>query len=90
MKLNAFARESHPAFERAVLWKEFEREVVCASYVFRVARQSHPAERAFALAEERAYVFGHEAGNLECVGDSGVERLLAYVVGEHRLYVTSH
>ena len=67
LKLHAFAREPEPAVERRVFGEEFEREVVRAANVRRVARQSHPAKRPFAFAKKRADVFGHEAGNLEGV-----------------------
>src|ERR1044072_8851841 len=102
LKLPALARKPHPALQRLVFGEEFEREVVCASYVFGRARERDPAERAFALAEERTNVFGNEAGDLEGVSASRVEGELAYVVAvvegdraptlkrEHRLDVSRH
>ena len=46
----------------------------------RIARQRDPAERALALAEQRADVLGHESGNVERVRDARVERHRAHVV----------
>ena len=45
-----------------------------------IARQRGPAERSLAFAEQRPDVLGHEAGNVERVGDAGLLRLRADVV----------
>src|SRR5437764_722456 len=80
LKLHTLASKSKPATKRRVFRKKFEREVIRLAYVFGVAGKSDPAERPFAFAEERPYVFGDETGNFECVRAASVESLLANVV----------
>ena len=67
LKLDALARHRNPARQRLVVREHLEREAVGAIDVFGIARQRDPAERPAALAEERADVLGHEAGNIEGV-----------------------
>src|ERR1041385_3613330 len=80
LQVNAFARETQPAIQRAIVRKQLECEVVSLANVFGVARQRDPAKRPFAFAEQRSNVFGHESRNLERVFATGVESLLANVV----------
>ena len=60
-----------------VVGEHLERELVGRGDVGRIARERRPAERPLALAEERPDVLGHEAGNLEGVGDAGLARACA-------------
>src|SRR5207237_943180 len=80
LKLHALARKTKPTMQGRIIGEEFEREVVCAAYVVRIARQCDKTKRPLASAKKRANVFGHEAGNLEGVVATGIKRLLAYVV----------
>src|SRR5689334_23440128 len=80
LKVNAIARQTQPAIQRAIVGKQLEREVVSLANVFRVARQRDPAKRSLAFAEQRANVLRHETRNLECIFATSVESLLANVV----------
>ena len=57
-------RLGDPAVERLVVGEELEHGLVGGGDVGGVAGERRPAERALALAEERADVGGHEAGEL--------------------------
>ena len=95
-------RHLQPARERLVLREEVEHGLVGGGDVGRVARQRGPAERAAALAEQRADVGGDEAGVLEralVAAELGlgaqrvavVEDLGALVLeADHRLDVAGH
>jgi hypothetical protein len=48
--------------------------------VLRISRQRGPAKWAYAAAEERSDVFGHEAGKIESAADAGVEGNLPDIV----------
>src|SRR6476620_9861364 len=58
-------RAADPLVQALVVREELEHGPVGRSDVTRVARERGPAERALALAEERADVGGHEARELE-------------------------
>ena len=102
LKCEAAAGKAHPASENLVVGEKLEREFVGHVDVFRIAGERDPAEGAGAGAEERANVFGHEAGNQERVGAAGVEGEAADVVavvegdgagalqGEHGVDVDDH
>src|SRR5277367_4564659 len=80
LEVDTLLRQFDPATETCVFGEEFEYEVVGAVDVLWVARKRHPAEWAFALAEERADVFGHEAWDFVRVLDSDKLRLRTDVV----------
>src|SRR6185369_10692649 len=80
LKMNAVARQTQPAIQRAIIGKHLEREIVSLANVLGIAGQRHPTKRTLALAEQRANVFRDEAGYLERVFATSIERLLANVV----------
>ena len=51
LKLNPLLSELHPARQRLVFRKQFEREFVCARDVAGITAQRHPAKRAAPLAK---------------------------------------
>ena len=73
-------RQPDPSAQRRVAGEHLERGLRRCRDVLRIARQRRPAERPLAFAEERPNVLGHEARNLERVGDAGAHRLGADVV----------
>ena len=78
LERDALARQPDPAAERLRRRRTSRApasSVACD--VGRIAGQRRPAERALALAEQRADVLGHEAGNVERVGDAGLARACA-------------
>src|ERR1700730_17732775 len=70
LKLNSFTGELHPASERLIFRKEFEREFVGAGNVVGIAAQRHPAKRTASFAKQRPNVFENESWNVERVFDS--------------------
>ena len=102
LEANAFARHVEPAVQGGIVGDQFFYFGIGFVDVFGVARQSYPAERADAAAEQRADVGGHEAGEIESVGHAFFFRHLADVVAviegghahcleiEHGLYVYGH
>src|SRR5206468_12388046 len=65
--MNSLLRQLHPARERLVFRKQFERELVCARDVNRITTQGDPAKRAAPFAKQWADVFRNEPGNLKRV-----------------------
>ena len=102
LEADAFARHVEPAVQGGIVGNQFFHFGIGFVDVFGVARQSHPAERADAAAEQRADVGGHEAGEIESVGHAFFFRHLADVVAviegghahfleiEHGLHVYGH
>src|SRR4029078_322217 len=80
LEVNAFARETQPALQRAIVGQQPEREIVSLADVFRVTRQRNPSKRSLAFAEQRANVLRHESRDLTSVFATGIETLLANVV----------
>ena len=80
LERHALLGHADPARERLVLREELEHGLVGALDVRRITGQRHPAERALALAEQRPDEGGHEAREVEGVGDAGGLRLGADVV----------
>src|SRR6516225_1479165 len=58
----ARSRSPRPIQQVRVVREQLLHLRVGLADVLRITRQRHPAERALALAEERAHVGGHEAG----------------------------
>ena len=79
-KRHLLAGQRDPAVQVLVLGEQLQHGLVGAVDVLRVAGERHPAERPFALAEQRPDVGRHEAGIVEGVGHAGVEGALAQVV----------
>ncbi len=77
---DALARHVQPAVGVVVVREQLLDLGVGLVDVFRVTRERHPAERALALAEQRADVGRHEAGEVEGVAQALVEGHLADVV----------
>src|SRR6185369_12949664 len=65
LEVNAIARQTQPAIQRAIVGKHLEGEIVGLAYVFCLARQRHPAKRSFAFAEKRPNVLGHKTRYLK-------------------------
>ena len=86
LKGDALARHVEPAVRVRVVGEQFLDLGVGLVDVLRVATQRHPAERPFALAEQRADVGGHEAGEVKRVLHALVQRHLSDVVAviDHR------
>ena len=62
---DTLAGQANPAVQRLIFGEELEHRFVGALDVRRVAGQRRPAERPFALAEERPNEGGHEAREVE-------------------------
>src|ERR1044072_315734 len=60
LERDALARQCDPARQRRIVAEHLERRFVGDADVLRIARQRGPAERALALAEQRADVLGNE------------------------------
>src|ERR1700722_10053335 len=80
LKCKAATCKSHPASEDFVVGKKLERQFVGDGDVFGIAGERDPSEGTLAGAEERANVFGHEAGDEESVGASSVKGEAADVI----------
>src|SRR6185437_9374805 len=80
LEADAAARHVEPVVEMRVVGDELLHLRVGLVDVLRVAGERDPAERAVALAEERAHVRRHEAREVERVRDALVLRHLADVV----------
>ena len=80
LERDALAGQPNPAAQRLVVGEHLERGAIGDADVLGIAGQRRPAERSLAFAEERPDVLGHEAGNLERVGDAGFDGLGADVV----------
>ena len=65
LKLNALACQREPSRQRLVVREHLGGQPVGAVDVRGIAGERHPAERSAAFAEQRADVFGHEAGDIE-------------------------
>src|SRR5688572_30955543 len=65
LELNAFARQIQPAVQVLVVRDELLHFAVGLVDVIGVARERHPAKRAYAAAKQRADVRGHEAREIE-------------------------
>src|ERR1700716_1488276 len=63
LEMNPFLRQLHPARQRFVLWKKFERESIGPRDVRGIATQRDPTKRPFPFAKQRPDVFGDEAEN---------------------------
>jgi hypothetical protein len=63
-----------------VVGEELQQDAVGDRDVLGVARERRPAERPLALAEQRPDVLGHEALEVEGVGQARLERVAAQVV----------
>jgi hypothetical protein len=102
LERDALARHVEPLVQVGVVRKQLLHLLVGLVDVFRVARQRTPAERADALAEQRADIGRHEAGKREGVFQPLVLGDLADVVAviergdagvpevDHRLDVVLH
>jgi hypothetical protein len=77
---DAFASHVEPAVQVLVVGEELFHLRVGLADVFRVAAQRHPAERPDALAEQRAHIGGHKAGEVKRIGHAKVLGHLAQVV----------
>src|SRR5688500_428269 len=80
LESDALARHVEPAMEVRVAGDQLLHLRVGLANIFWIARQRGPAERADAAAEQRPDIGGDEAGEVEGVGDAGVECFLANVV----------
>src|SRR5205823_5356830 len=80
LELHPLAGQLDPAHHRWVAGELAKHHVVYLVDVLGVAGERGPAEWASALAEERAYVRGHEPRKGEGIGHALAVRLLAYVV----------
>src|SRR5690606_24312740 len=97
-----FAGHLDPAAERFVFGKVLQYRSVYHGDIFRIARESRPAEGPFAFAEKRTDIGGHKARKCKGVFDAVVEGDLANVVavvesnrplfleGEHGFNVNSY
>src|SRR6188508_1481027 len=102
LERDALARHMYPTTECGIIRKHVEHCLIGDVNVFWITRKGCPAERPFALAEQRPHIFRHEAGNVKRVFHAGVLRLCANVVAvveghrtacfqcEHRLHVSCH
>ena len=102
LKVNSFSCELHPARERLVSRKQFEREPVGARDIFGIAAQRDPSKWPATFTKQRTNVFGNKPGNIECILDASLFRLRANVVSviksdgpfflqsEHGLDVNAH
>ena len=96
------ARHVEPAVEMGIVGDQFLHALVGLVDVLGIAAQRDPAERADTATEEWADIGRDETGEVERVGDAGVERFLADVVaiiegghahfleGEHRFDMDGH
>src|SRR5258708_35740970 len=80
LELDLLRRQVEPSLEILVLREQSADLGIGACYVLGITGQRHPAERAFADAEERTHISGHEARIGEGVLQAGVLRFLADVV----------
>ena len=80
LELHAGAGQPDPPRQRLVVGKQLEDGAIGGRDVVRIAGQRRPPERALAFAEQRPDVLGHEAGNVERIGDAGVNGLRPDVV----------
>ena len=86
-KADALTRHVEPAVGVRVVREKFLDLGIGFVDVFRVPRQSHPAEWALALAEHRADVGGYKARKIKGIFDAMVKSHLADVVAViHRGY----
>src|SRR5882762_5728351 len=63
LKLNSLLSELHPARQRLIFWKQFERESICTRDIRRIAAQCHPAKWTASFAKQRTNVFGNKTRN---------------------------
>ncbi len=80
LERHPLAGKLNPADQRFVVPEHLERRVVGDADVVGIARERRPAERPLSCAEQRTDVLGHEAGNVERVGDACLLGLRADVV----------
>ena len=80
MKTDALAGQREPAGQGFILLEHFRRQAVGAVNILGIAGEGHPAERATALAKQRADILRDEPGDIERVFDAGLLCLGADVV----------
>src|SRR5829696_6523164 len=74
LEVNAIARKTQPAIQRAIIGKHLQREIVSLANVLWITRQRHPAKRSFAFAEEWSNVLGHETRYLKRILATRIKR----------------
>src|SRR5258708_13363987 len=76
LELDLLRRQVEPSLEILVLREQSAHLGIGARDVLGITGQRHPAERAFADAEERTHISGHEARIGEAVLQTAVLRFL--------------
>ena len=85
-----------------IFWEQLQDRFIGRVDILLLTRERHPAERSLALAEQRADIGRHKAGELEGIADAVVISLLADIVAiiedlragsleiEHCMHVLRH
>ena len=102
LECNAFARHVQPVVQMLIVRDEFLDLGIGLVDVFRIATERDPAERADTFAKQWPHIGRHEAGEIERIGATDIERHLPDIVavihgrdangveGQHRLHVHAH
>lgn len=80
LKLDIALRHANPAHQMFIVGEELKNSLIGGVDIFGVAREGHPAEGAFALAEERANVGGDRARVVKRVCEAIIKCALSQIV----------
>ena len=80
LERDTLARHADPSHQRRIIPKHVKRESIGHMNVVGISGERGPAERTFALTEQRSHIFRHEARNVKRVLDARALRLRSDVV----------